>query len=79
METVQRLDQLPTRQQAKVWAQTAVEILFEAGDPFMGEVPRWELKRELELAILRKLIDGDEPDLSEREFQACVRNATKEQ
>lgn len=74
MET---LSQLPTRQQAKVWAQTAVEILFEAGDPFMGEVPRWELKREIELAVLLKLINGQEPDLSEAEFQTCVRNATK--
>lgn len=72
-----QIDQLPTREQAKVWAQCAVEILFEAGDPFMGEVPRWELKREIELAVLRKLIDGQEPDLSEREFQACVRAAHK--
>lgn len=75
---MEKFSQLPTRQQAKVWAQTAVEILFDNGDPFMGEVPRWELKRELELAILRKLIDGQEPDLTEREFGACVRAATKE-
>ena len=71
------LQSLPTREQARVWAQTAVEILFDAGDPFMGEVPRWELKRELELSILRKLIDGDEPDLTEREFSACVDRARK--
>jgi hypothetical protein len=71
------IDQLPTRQQAKVWARTAVEILFEAGDPFMGEVLRWELKRELELAILLKLINGQEPDLSEREFNECVQNAKR--
>lgn len=72
------IDQLPTREQAKVWARTAVEILYEAGDPFMGEVLRWELKRELELAILRKLIDGLEPDLTEREFNQCVEAARRE-
>jgi hypothetical protein len=72
-----QIDQLPTRQQAKVWAQTAVEILFDAGDPFMGEVKRWELKREIELAILLKLINGEEPDLSEREFDDCVRAARR--
>ena len=72
------IDQLPTREQAKVWARTAVEILYEAGDPFMGEVLRWELKRELELAILRKLIDGLEPDLTEREFNRCVEAARRE-
>ena len=72
-----RIDELPTREQARVWAQCAVEILFEAGDPWMGEVPRWELKRELELAILPKLIMGAEPDLTEREFGACVDRARK--
>ena len=77
MSAKPKLQSLPTREQAKVWAQTAVEILFDAGDPFMGEVPRWELKRELELSILRKLIDGDEPDLTEREFSACVDRARK--
>jgi hypothetical protein len=43
----------------------------------MGEVLRWELKRELELAILLKLINGDEPDLTEREFNDCVQNAQR--
>ena len=74
---MEKFSQLPTRQPPKVWAQTAVEILFEAGDPFMGEVPRWELKREIELAVLLKLINGQEPDLSVAEFGTCVRNATK--
>jgi hypothetical protein len=71
------LKDLPTREQAKVWAQIAVETLFAEGDPFMGEVLRWELKRELELAILLKLINGDEPDLTEREFNDCVQNAQR--
>ena len=71
------LKDLPTREQAKVWAGIAVETLFAEGDPFMGAVLRWELKRELELAILLKLINGQEPDLTEREFNDCVQNAQR--
>ena len=69
------IESLPTRQQAKVWARTAVEILFADGDPFMGEIKRWELKREIELAVLRKLVTDDTPDLSESEFNECMRLA----
>jgi hypothetical protein len=72
------IESLPTRQQAKVWARTAVEILFADGDPFMGEVPRRELKREIELAVLRKLVTHDTPDLTEAEFQTCVFEAARQ-
>lgn len=64
-----------TRELAKIWAGTAVEILFEAGDPFMGEVKRHELKREIELEVLRKLVTTDEPDLTEKEFADCIARA----
>jgi hypothetical protein len=73
-----RIEELTTREQARVWAATAVEILWDAGDPFDGEVRRHELKKEIELAVLRKLVTHDEPDLTEREFAECVAQARRD-
>lgn len=66
---------IATRDLARAWAVSAVEILFAEGDPFEGKVRRHELKKEIELAVLKNLVTHDEPDLSEREFQACVERA----
>jgi uncharacterized protein YaaW (UPF0174 family) len=66
---------MTTQLEARFWAETAVEILFSAGDPFKGQVNKDSLVTEIEAATLLKLVTEDIPDLSEEEFQECIKNA----
>ena len=66
---------MTTQLEARFWAETAVDILFSEGDPFSGKVDRDRLRTEIEAATLLALIVRDEPELTEEEFQACLKNS----
>lgn len=66
---------MTTQLEARFWAQTAVEILFSEGDPFKGQVNRDSLVTQIEAATLLKLVTEDIPDLTEAEFEECIKNS----
>jgi hypothetical protein len=66
---------MTTQFEARFWAETAVEILFSEGDPFKGQVNRDSLVTEIEAATLLKLVTEDTADLSEEEFEECIKNS----
>lgn len=66
---------MTTQFEARFWAETAVEILFSEGDPFAGLVDRDSLVTQIEAATLLKLVTEDTPDLSEEEFNECIKNS----
>lgn len=65
----------PTIELAKYWSEEAVGILFSEGDPFGGSVDQAKLKENIYNEIIRKLVDEETFELSEEEFQECVRLA----
>ena len=65
----------PTIELAKYWSDEAVGILFSEGDPFGGSVDPEKLKQNIYNEIIRKLVDHETFELSESEFQECVRLA----
>lgn len=67
----------PTIELARYWAEEATAILFSEGDPFAGSVDQNKLKENIYNEIIRKLVDEETFELSEEEFQECVR-LTKE-
>ena len=66
---------MSTQIEARFWAETAVEILFSDGDPFKGKVNKDSLVTEIEAATLLKIVTQDIPDLTEEEFQECIKNS----
>ena len=66
-----------TTTEARVWAETGVEILFSEGDPFSGKVDRARLIDILYNTTLKKLIEEDTSELSEEEFNQCVAQCMK--
>ena len=68
---------MTTQQEARFWAETATEIMFSEGDPFCDRVSRDSLVKNLYDKMLEKLVLEDTSDLTEEEFQACVKLSHK--
>jgi len=68
---------MTTQEEALYWAETGTEILFSEGDPFKGQVDRDSLVQALYKRVLQKLVEQDEPDLEEEEFQEIIQQLKK--